>query len=96
MGKMEYLGDPDCHFWLTRSMARSMGLNLSESLQAEQLHADDYAQMVARCRKCAHVRECQMWLANCLGEAARAPSFCIHRDMLNALKENQEREGKIE
>ncbi len=87
MGKMEYLGDPDCHFWLTRSMARSVGLNLSESMQAGRLHADDYAEMVARCRLCARVADCQAWLAKGGREAARAPAFCAHAGTLNALKE---------
>jgi len=92
MGKMEYLGDLDCHFWLTRSMARSLGLNLSEAMKAGLLHADHYAEMVARCRKCTHVGDCQLWLAHSGSEAARAPAFCAHAQMLNTLKEKQNEE----
>jgi hypothetical protein len=57
------LGDPAHHFWLTRSVARVMGLNLSDAMKTGQLTEQDFASMVTRCRGCHHVADCQEWLS---------------------------------
>ena len=36
MGVVQPLGDPAMHFWLTRSVARAMGLSLSEAMAVQQ------------------------------------------------------------
>jgi hypothetical protein len=53
------LGDPVRHFFLTRSVARVMGLNLSEAIQRGVLAPEDYAEMVADCSACALVSACR-------------------------------------
>mgnify|MGYP005872598655 CR=1 FL=1 len=93
MSKMEYLGHPDRHFWLTRSMARVMGLNLSEAIRVGALSRDHYAEMVVLCRKCPNVERCHDWLAHSAGGASRAAEFCAHADTFNILKQNKEMKG---
>ncbi len=55
MGIVSPLGDPAKHFWLTRSVARAMGLSLSEAMAEDRLSALDYADLVTRCRTCQRV-----------------------------------------
>ncbi len=80
-----YLGDPTRHFWLTRSVARAMDVNLSEALAQGLLSARGYSDMITKCRTCQHVAQCEMWLASFGGAANRAPEHCAHADILNAL-----------
>ena len=81
------LGDLDKHFWLTRSVARVMGINLLEAMSEGRMSSDDYAAMVTQCRagKCHHV--CQIWLACQTDTAAEAPHGCPHRDLLLRLRQ---------
>jgi hypothetical protein len=85
---MTHPGDPDLHFWLTRSVGRSIGLNFSEALHEGRLTARRYADLVATCRTCPHVARCQAWLAETAGPGTipRAPDFCPIGPALNALK----------
>mgnify|MGYP000441467491 CR=1 FL=1 len=85
--RIAYLGDPTRHFWLTRSVARAIEVNLSEAMAQGLLSARGYAEMVTRCRRCPHVAECQSWLAENGGSATRAPAQCANRDTLNELAE---------
>ncbi len=41
--EVRFLGDPARHFWLTRSVARTMGISLSEAMAVGHLSAPDYA-----------------------------------------------------
>jgi hypothetical protein len=79
------LGDPDLHFWLTRSVARAVGVNLSEALAQGLITQSDYCDMVTRCRKCPHVAECQAWLAANGAGADDVPARCAHATVLNGL-----------
>ncbi|SFU19828.1 DUF6455 family protein [Sedimentitalea nanhaiensis] len=74
------------HFWLTRSMARVMGVNLMRAMEQGLLSPEDYGEMVARCQagKCHEI--CQLWLARQTGVAAKAPDHCLHRDVLDRLR----------
>lgn len=81
------LGDPNRHFWITRSIARTMDLNLSEAMSAQRLTTADYAGLVTRCRMCPHVERCLSWLGETGGVASAAPEFCPNADCLNALKQ---------
>lgn len=85
---MNDLGDADLHFWLTRSVGRSIGLNFSAALANGSLSAQDYAHLVDTCRGCRHVLDCQRWLGASGGSgcAARAPEFCAIGAKLAALK----------
>ncbi len=89
MGYVTPLGDPAQHFWLTRSMARALGLSLSEAMNEGHLSADEYARMVTRCRQCTFVQQCQMWLAHNGAGAEAAPGECMHKDLLDGLKQER-------
>lgn len=80
------LGDPDLAFWMTRSVARAIGINLLHSMEAGALSAADYAALVTRCRKCPHAEVCTAWLAINGAGADRAPDHCANADALNALR----------
>lgn len=60
---MAKLGHPALHFYMTRGMARALGINLSDALRDGRLAPERYADMVTRCRACAHAVECQTLLA---------------------------------
>lgn len=80
-----YLGDPTRHFWLTRSVAKAMHVNLSDAMAQGHLSARGYTDMINRCRTCQHVDRCEMWLAESGGGADRAPEYCVHADILHEL-----------
>jgi hypothetical protein len=86
MGAIFPLGDPARHFWLTRSVARSMGLNFSEAMSEGRISANGYADLVTRCRKCPCVGQCEAWLAQAGINATEAPPHCPNAHVLNALK----------
>jgi len=77
------------HFWLTRSVARVTGVNLSSAMSAGALHLDDYVDMVERCQGCAFRTMCESWLAQQADLPAAPPSFCAHVDILNTLRRGQ-------
>lgn len=85
MGAVVPLGDPVTHFWLTRSMARVMGVSLSEAMADQGLSAQSYATMVTRCRSCQHTQACQNWLGQRTQKAVQAPDFCCHASLLTDL-----------
>ena len=85
---MAETGDLDLHFWLTRSVGRSIGLNFTEALEEGRLTAKGYADLVAVCRACPNSDRCKRWLgaAGGPGGRARAPEFCPIGPSLHALK----------
>jgi len=85
MGKIFPLGSPETHFWLTRSMARRLGVNLSEAMADDLLSPQSYAAMVTRCRQCPHVGACQAWLAQSTC-APEAPDHCLNAAIFNRLR----------
>ena len=87
------LGDPTRHFWLTRSVARAMDLNLSEAMAAGRLTPVGYARMVTNCRKCQHAERCIAWLAENGAGAEAASDFCANADTLNTLRREMVRAG---
>ena len=86
VAQVSYLGDPALHFWLTRSVARVLDVNLSDAIAQGRLTPNDYAEMVARCRQCPHVQDCQLWLATEGAQAAEAPTHCAHKPVLDDLQ----------
>ncbi len=79
------LGEIEKHFWLTRSVARCMGVSLTEAMAEGRLTPHDYAQMVTRCRGSGCDQHCQIWLAAQQARAGAAPEFCANAELLNAL-----------
>ncbi|SFL24880.1 DUF6455 family protein [Shimia haliotis] len=83
--QISHLGDPATHFWLTRSMARAVGVSFSEAMACGAMSAGDYAQMVTKCRQCPYVQDCQSWLGARHPRGADAPDFCCHSKVLRQL-----------
>ena len=83
--QLSHLGDPALHFFLTRSVARACDVNLSDAMAQGRLSANEYADMVTRCRKCPYVGQCQQWLAKNGANAEHAPEGCAHRALLDNL-----------
>lgn len=79
------LGDPELHFWLTRSVARVMGVNFTEEMARSRLTPQDYARMVTDCRACPRSQSCQLWLAQQLDVTKSAPPGCRNAQCLEAL-----------
>jgi len=79
------LGDPNRAFWLTRSVARTVGVNLSDAMHEGTLTAADYAAMVTRCRMCSDPEGCELWLAMNGAGADFAPDDCLNADVINSL-----------
>lgn len=80
------LGDPSLHFFLTRGVARSLGIGLGDALRSGALSPDAYAGMVTRCQKCALVDGCQDWLARSHGYRDTPPEGCPNAPGLLALR----------
>lgn len=74
------LGDPTRHFWMTRSVARAMGVSLGEAIARGHLTSDDYETMVTRCRTCQQVSRCEAWLGVQASLAETPPPGCLNAD----------------
>ena len=86
---MTDLGDIERHFWLTRSMARTVGVNLGEAIASGVISPDEYSRMVTRCRQSDCAKRCAQWLGeNPAGLASGPPPFCAHAAQLKALRPN--------
>lgn len=85
---MSIPGDINFHFWLTRSVGRSIGLNFRQALDDGRLSREDYLGLVQACKACPQVASCQHWLGCQTGlpSQTRAPDFCPNAARLDALK----------
>lgn len=90
MTARDSLGPINRHFWLTRSVARCIGVSLTEAMAMGQLSEPDYARMVTNCRRASCADMCQAWLAEQTTIADEAPLHCANAKMLNNLRQNQE------
>lgn len=79
------MGEAELHFWLTRSVAKVMGISFSEAMADNRLTAQDYASLVTACRSCALVESCQDWLAAQKSQAKAPPPGCTNSEALVAL-----------
>lgn len=80
------VADVERHFWLSRSVARMLGVNLSAAMTHGLLSATQYNDMIDRCRTGACHDACEAWLARQPGRADAAPSCCRIADILNRLR----------
>ncbi|SHK16654.1 hypothetical protein SAMN05444000_12075 [Shimia gijangensis] len=87
MSNVTPLGDPARHFWMTRSVARAMGVSLSEAMAEDRLSHRNYADLVTRCRQCHFVQECENWLSRQVDRADCAPGCCQHAALFDSLKD---------
>lgn len=81
------LGDPARHFWMTRSMARAVGVSLSEVMVEGRLSHKGFADLVTSCRQCQFVQDCEEWLAQQDHKTSQAPDCCQHAAVFEALKD---------
>lgn len=88
MGSVMRLKEPARAFWLTRSVARSAGVNLGNGLATGRIDAADYAEMVARCRRCGLTEACEAWLARS-SRSEMAPAGCHHAAVIHTLAHHQ-------
>ncbi len=83
------IDDTDRHFWLTRSVARVAGVNLSRAIGNGSLDPSDYAEMVAECQTRGCQSACEAWLARQTDWPATPPPFCAHARILRQLRQIQ-------
>lgn len=82
-----HLGDIERHFWLTRSVAREIGVNLSEAMAENRLSPEEYTTMVTTCRAQSCHEACQRWLAAQTGDRPEGPpEYCAHTELLARLR----------
>ncbi|WP_170607214.1 DUF6455 family protein [Ruegeria arenilitoris] len=79
------LDEAEKHFWLTRSVARCMGVSFTDAIAEGRLKADGFAELVARCQHSGCSEKCYFWLAKQQARAQAAPEFCVNAKDLNAL-----------
>lgn len=82
-------GNLDLHFWITRGMARRVGVNLSEAMHEGVLSQADFAAMITRCRKCPGAQGCLEFLSERAGQAEGAPDWCGNAALLRGLRAAQ-------
>ncbi|MEQ9261475.1 MAG: DUF6455 family protein [Roseovarius sp.] len=79
------LNDPTQAFFLTRSIARALSVNLSEVMHHGAFTPGDYAKLINQCRACGRSEQCMAWLAGNGAGAERAPEFCPNGPTLEEL-----------
>lgn len=80
------LGAIEHHFWLNRSVARAMGVNLSEAMADGSLSEAGYAELITQCRAGGCAEACALWLSCQTGFNAKAPDHCANAEALTRLK----------
>ena len=81
------LGDIERHFWLNRSVAREIGVNLSKAMAEGRLSSEGYAELVTRCHAGGCHEACQQWLAAQTGDRPDGtPEYCANADILERLR----------
>ena len=84
---MEERGTLSRHFWLSRGMARAIGVDLTAARRDGRLDEDAQALLIARCSACGHGAECTHWLARHGAGAEAPPAFCALRaDLLKLVR----------
>ena len=92
MGRI--LGGYEAHFWLTRSVARVIGVNLSDAMAEGHLTPEAYAGLVTACRRAPCAGRCAAWLADQSASADAPPPFCANARALSALSAACGRSGQ--
>lgn len=82
---MNALHDLSRHFWLARSMARTVGLHFGDALRDGRMTSDDYARIVASCARCSAIQPCMAWLGNGANHGTEAPAFCRNAETFKRL-----------
>jgi len=83
---MAIASDLDLHFWITRGMARRMGVNLANALQADDLTHADIAAMITACRACGRGDVCLALLSERGTAIDTPPAECPNKRVLESLR----------
>lgn len=78
-------GNVDLHFWITRGMARRMGVNLTEAMHDGLLTQADFAAMITRCRGCTGAEGCMAYLSDKSASPGSTPDWCKNGTILRDL-----------
>jgi hypothetical protein len=78
-------GSFDLHFWITRGMARRMGVSLTEAMHEGTLSQAEFAAMITRCRSCPGAEGCKAYLADPSEVPGSAPDWCRNGAVLRQL-----------
>ena len=76
----------DHAFWIARSVARVLGIDLTDAMTEGRFDRSGYAELVARCEACALATGCQLWLARQAALADRPIEGCANRVAFEALR----------
>ncbi|WP_146344165.1 DUF6455 family protein [Phaeobacter marinintestinus] len=79
-------GEFQRHFWLTRSVARVMGINFTEAMAEGQLTDGEFTDLVSNCRASGCSGFCEIWLSAQTDTPDAAPVHCPNASALNRLQ----------
>jgi len=79
-------GNIDLHFWITRGVARRLGVNLSEAMHDGLISQADFAEMITRCRGCDKAEGCLVAISERGGVSGAVPDWCRNAAILSELK----------
>lgn len=71
-------------WWLTRGMARIVGVSLPQAVVEGWLSREELAAIVGRCDACIRANQCDAWIAQS-GAETRMPGFCPNKPVIEAL-----------
>ena len=74
------------HAGLVQDMARTLGVNLADELNAARLLPRQFDSAVQRCTTCPDPEGCALWLADHPGGAFSAPPLCRNYALLENLR----------
>lgn len=76
-------------FWLMRSAARKVGVDLRKAMEAGDFSPQKYATMVVNCCQCPLECQCRSWLDSTEGPSKSAPDGCLNSGAFAVLAEHQ-------
>lgn len=80
-------------YWLTRGMARALGVDLSAAIAAGVLSRDGLDALVLSCSGCRRQAECMPWLGQHAAHAEALPEYCALKAPLEALQRQMRGRG---
>jgi len=80
------LGTLNRHYWLAVTMAKASGADLVQAYADGRLSAEEWADVVHRCRGCDWVQQCECWLGKSEWGAQTVPSACMNAEVFEWIK----------
>lgn len=78
-------GNIDLNFWLTRALAKRLGVNLTEAMHNGFLTESEFAKMITDCRCCGESNGCLAVLSEINGPLEEPPEYCRNAQILREL-----------